>query len=231
MLKIVTVGTTLIALLLLATTFAAEKKAADGVKPATDRDSSGWSDETYARRIAVERAAAVVMAAEEDLVLQKAQNDYEIAAATGRAELATLDLEKFESGEAVHELNMLKGELSLAQQDLARAGEPLNATRPDTAKASAADTTVETDRANLSKAQIRADLVKEKLKLVEDYEHRRKQAALKIAAGDLHRARQLATLQAQLNVVRLQRELDIARLELENARKRLDELKKPVGVR
>src|SRR5690606_13517084 len=86
-------------------------------------DASIQIDKEKQQQILVTQAAAERKKAEENVEIQKRQNESDIAAAELAKELAKLDHEKYKQGEARQLENELSGLAEVAREELARAAE------------------------------------------------------------------------------------------------------------
>lgn len=190
------------------------------------RDSSAPLDDPSARQIAVARAEAALRRAEENVEMQKVQNENDVVAAIARLDLAQLDLEKYSAGDSVYEINLIESELNLAKEELTRAVEKLTATAAAAEKVADGEKTVETERINAKKAEIKVAIAQHKLKVFNEYSHKRQLTVLKHDVAAQQRQLRLAQLTAQIHLTRAQREFNLARLEYETTKARLSPAQK-----
>ncbi|MCA9016079.1 MAG: efflux RND transporter periplasmic adaptor subunit, partial [Planctomycetaceae bacterium] len=141
-------------------------------------DSALLVDKEKQQQIQVTQAEAELKQAEENVAIQKTQNDSDISAAKLALELAKLDLEKFQKGESQRDLNVKEGAITKSREDLQRAEENFEFSKRIAKKGYKNQNDVEADRINVVKAEIDLEIAKEDLKVEKEYVQKRKEREL-----------------------------------------------------
>ena len=141
-------------------------------------DASTLIDKETAQEIAVEKANALLGQANEDLEIQKTQNESDLAAALLRIKLAKLDLAKFEMGELPQQVADIKAELSTADANLTRYTESCSFIRKLVQKGYKNQNDLEAEELNLKDAEFKLASAKKKLDVLESYTKERTLAEL-----------------------------------------------------
>lgn len=185
-------------------------------------DSALLVDKEKQQQIQVTQAEAELKQAEENVAIQKTQNDSDNSAALLAYELAKLDLEKFLKGESQRDINVKQGAITKAREDLQRAEETFEFSKRIAKKGYKNQNDVEADRINVVKAQIDLEIAKEDLAVEKDYVQKRKERELKAAVEEKERDQErvrrkgiatLAQYEAKLKAGQLTYEVESSELE------------------
>lgn len=185
-------------------------------------DSALLVDKEKQQQIQVTQAEAELKQAEENVAIQKTQNDSDNSAAKLALELAELDLEKFKEGESQRDINVKQGAITKAQEDLQRAEETFEFSKRIAKKGYKNQNDVEADRINVVKAQIDLEIAKEDLAVEKNYVQKRKAKELvedvKEKERNQERVRRkgiatLAQFEAKLKAGQLTYEVESSELE------------------
>lgn len=185
-------------------------------------DSALLVDKEKQQQIQVTQAEAELKQAEENVAIQKTQNDSDNSAAKLALELAELDLEKFQKGESQRDINVKQGAITKAQEDLQRAEETFEFSKRIAKKGYKNQNDVEADRINVVKAQIDLEIAKEDLAVEKNYVQKRKAKELvedvKEKERNQERVRRkgiatLAQFEAKLKAGQLTYEVESSELE------------------
>jgi HlyD family secretion protein len=185
-------------------------------------DSSLLVDKEKQQQIQVTQAEAEQKQAEENVAIQKTQNDSDNSAATLALELARLDLQKFQEGESQRDLNVKEGAITKAREDLQRAEENFEFSKRIAKKGYKNQNDVEADRINVVKAEIDLEIAKEDLKVEKNYVQNRKLIELKADVKEKERNLErverkgiatLAQFDARLKASQLTYEVEKSELE------------------
>ncbi|WP_291176343.1 efflux RND transporter periplasmic adaptor subunit [Gimesia sp.] len=185
-------------------------------------DSSLLVDKEKQQQIQVTQAEAELKQAEENVAIQKTQNESDTSAAELALVLARLDFEKFNEGESQRDLNVKEGAITKAREDLQRAEETFEFSKRIAKKGYKSQNDVEADRINVVKAEIDLEIAKEDLKVEKDYVQTRKYKELKADIDEkvrnLERVKRqgiatLAQFDARLKASQLTYEVEKSELE------------------
>lgn len=185
-------------------------------------DSSLLVDKEKQQQIQVTQAEAELKQAEENVAIQKTQNESDTSAAELALVLARLDLAKFLEGESQRDLNVKEGAITKAREDLQRAEETFEFSKRIAKKGYKSQNDVEADRINVVKAEIDLEIAKEDLKVEKDYVQTRKLKELEADVGEkirnLERVKRqgiatLAQFDARLKASQLTYEVEKSELE------------------
>ncbi|WP_299465571.1 HlyD family efflux transporter periplasmic adaptor subunit [uncultured Gimesia sp.] len=185
-------------------------------------DSALLVDKEKQQQIQVTQAEAELKQAEENVAIQRTQNDSDNSAAELALKLARLDLNKFKEGESQRDLNVKEGAITKSREDLQRAEENFEFSKRIAKKGYKSQNDVEADRINVVKAEIDLEIAKEDLKVEKEYVQNRKlielEADVKEKERNLERVERkgvatLAQFDAKLNASQLTYEVEKSELE------------------
>ena len=142
-------------------------------------DASTLIDKETQQEILVVKAKALLQQADEDLGIQKTQNESDAAAVQLKLELAKLDLEKFEKGEYLQQVADIKAELSTAEANLTRSQESCGFIRRLVQKGYKNQNDLEAEELNLKDAGFKMASAKKKLEVLESFTQKRTLAELR----------------------------------------------------
>lgn len=185
-------------------------------------DSSLLVDKEKQQQIQVTQTEAELKQAEENVAIQKTQNESDTSAAELALVLAKLDLEKFLRGESQRDINVKEGAITKAREDLQRAEETFEFSKRIAKKGYKNQNDVEADRITVVKAEIDLEIAKEDLKVEKDYVQTRKSKELEADVDEkirnLERVKRqgvatLAQYDARLKASQLTYEVEKSELE------------------
>lgn len=185
-------------------------------------DSSLLVDKEKQQQIQVTQTEAELKQAEENVAIQKTQNESDTSAAELALVLARLDLEKFLKGESQRDINVKEGAITKAREDLQRAEETFEFSKRIAKKGYKNQNDVEADRITVVKAEIDLEIAKEDLKVEKDYVQTRKSKELEADVDEkvrnLERVKRqgvatLAQFDARLKASQLTYEVEKSELE------------------
>lgn len=142
-------------------------------------DASTLIDKETQQEILVVKAKALLQQADEDLGIQKTQNESDAAAVQLKLELAKLDLEKFEKGEYLQQIADIKAELSTAEANLTRSQESCGFIRRLVQKGYKNQNDLEAEELNLKDAGFKRASAQTKLDVLEKFTQKRTLAELR----------------------------------------------------
>ncbi len=169
-------------------------------------DSSTLSESRTQQKILVTQAQAAMEQARENVEIQRTQNESDLAAAELALQLARLDREKFLEGEYEQQRNEIKGEITLAQEELTRAQESYDFTRRIAKKGYRSQNDVEAARIAAMQKEIALGVAQEKLRVLEQYTAKRTIAELQANAKEFER--ELERVKAKADSALAQAEAD-----------------------
>ena len=132
-------------------------------------DASTLIDKETAQEILVVKAKALLLQADEDLAIQKTQNESDQAAAALKLDLAKLDLDKFNKGEFPQQVADILAEKATAEGNLARFEESRKFISRLVQKGFKNQNDLEAEDLNWNDAQFKLESAKTKLKVLETY--------------------------------------------------------------
>lgn len=185
-------------------------------------DSALLVDKEKQQQIQVTQAEAELKQAEENVAIQKTQNESDNSAAKLAHEFAELDLKKFLEGESQRDLNVKQGAITKSREDLQRAEENFEFSKRIAKKGYKNQNDVEADRITVVKAEIDLEIAKEDLKVEKNYVQKRKERELRADVDeklrDQERVRRkgvatLAQFDAKLKAGQLTFEVEKSELE------------------
>ena len=191
-------------------------------------DSAELIDKEKQQQIAVTQAEADLKQSIEELEIQKRLNESVIAEGELKVELAKLDLRKYREGESVQKENEIRGEITVAEEELARAIEDYEFSKRMAKKGYRSQNDLEADRLKVTKAEIQLNVAKEKLNVLKKYTYERTIRELEQNAedtvGDLERDRRkgiAAMTQIQAAYTARELTLEVKKEKLEQLREQI----------
>ncbi|MBC8113820.1 MAG: efflux RND transporter periplasmic adaptor subunit [Candidatus Saccharimonas sp.] len=132
-------------------------------------DASTLIDKETAQEILVVKAKALLLQADEDLAIQKTQNESDQAAAELKRDLAKLDLDKFNKGDFLQLVADIEAEKSLAEGNLTKFQESCIFIRRLVQKGYKNQNDLEAEELNLNDAMFKLKSAQTKLNVLENY--------------------------------------------------------------
>lgn len=193
-------------------------------------DSSVLTDNEAQQRILLTQAEAAMEQAKENLEIQKTQNESDIAAAELALELARLDLEKFLEGEYEQQRNEIKGEITLAEEELTRAEENYDFTRRLAKKGYRSQNDLEASRIAAMQKEIALGVAKEKLRVLEAYTAKRTIAELRANALEYERELDRVKVKANSALAQAEADFEARKLTYEVERSKAERLMRQIAA-
>lgn len=150
-------------------------------------DSTELREKAKTNQVVLIQSEAAAKQAREDLRIQELLNDRNVARAKLRADLAKLDLEKFEKGTFVQQRETLSGQIALAQSELTRSEENHSFTKRIAKKGYSSQSDVEKVRIAVQSAEIKLETAQGKQSILERFTYERTMAELKANAAEFER--------------------------------------------
>ena len=132
-------------------------------------DSADYREKAKQQQIELTQAIASLLQATENVEIQRAQNESDIAAAKLAITLAGLALSEYEEGDFLQQQNELNGKIQLAQVELITAEEFYQFTKRISKKGYRTQNEVEAARFSVTKAEIALKDAKQKLNVLVKY--------------------------------------------------------------
>ncbi len=191
-------------------------------------DSSTLNDKETQQEIAVVKAKAMLEQATEDLAIQKTQNDSDMAAAQLKYDLAKLDLEKFQKGDLIQQLEDFQAAVKLADETLSRTRESCNYIRQMTQKGYKNQNDLESEELVLQRNELDKRSAETKLRAFENYTQKR--TLKELEANSLEFAREIERIDRKGKAALAQKEaeLESCKLTLEVESKKHDRMKEQI---
>lgn len=187
-------------------------------------DSALLRERAKQQEITVTQAEAALRQAEENVAIQKTQNESDIAAAELRLTLARLDLEKYTQGEYLQLENEIAGQITLASEEHTRAEENFDFTRRLSRKGYRSQNDVEADRIAVMKAEIALRVAQEKQGVLQNYTRKRTVAELEANARELQRELERVTRKATAALTQFEADYAARKLTAEVEREKYQRL-------
>jgi HlyD family secretion protein len=191
-------------------------------------DSSALVDKEKQQQIQVTQAEAELKQAEENVAIQKTQNESDKSAAQLELTLASLDLEKFLKGESQRDLNLKEGAVTKAQEDLQRAEENFEFSKRIARKGYKNQNEVEADRITVVKAEIDLEIAKEDLKVEKEYVQKRTRTELEANVKEKGRNLERVQRQGVAALAQFDARLKASQLTYEVERSELDRIREQI---
>ena len=191
-------------------------------------DSSALTDKETAQEILVVKAKAMLEQASEDLAIQKTQNDSDKAAAQLKYDLAQLDLEKFQKGDLVQQVEDLEAAVKLADETLSRTQESCKYIREMTRKGYKNQNDLESEELVLQRNEIDKKSAETKLKAFIDFTQKRTMKELEANAQEFSREIERTDRKGKAALAQKVAEVESCKLTLEVEAKKHDRLKEQI---
>ena len=187
------------------------------------RFDSAELDRTIAQQeVKVKQAETKVLTTEKEAAVQKNKGQSEIAEAQLELDLAQLDLEKYELGDYDVSVNDLKSAIALAEADLEEAEDMQANLETLVKKGFKTPEQLRAQRQKVIEARFRWERDKRKLKVLQDYEHRRKLTELKAKADQAVKKLERAKANAEAQDAKWASEHEAARATCALEKQQLD---------
>lgn len=191
-------------------------------------DASALNDKETQQEILVVKAKAMLEQASEDLAIQKTQNDSDLAAARLKHELARLDLEKFQKGDLIQQLEDLQAAVKLADETLSRTRESCNYIRQMTLKGYKNQNDLESEELVLQRNELDKRSAETKLRAFEEYTQKRTLKELEANAQEFAREIDRTDRKGKAALAQKQAEVESCTLTLEVESKKHERLKEQI---
>ncbi len=191
-------------------------------------DSSTLNDKETQQEILVVKAQAMLEQATEDLAIQKTQNDSDLAAARLKYDLAKLDLEKFEKGDLVQQIEDLQAALKLADETLSRTRESCKYIREMTQKGYKNQNDLESEELVLQRNELDKKSAETKLRAFENFTQKRTMKELEANTQEYSREIERTDRKGKAALAQKEAELKSCELTLEVESKKHDRLKEQI---
>ena len=141
-------------------------------------DSSDLADRLSQQQINYQNALSSHSRAEEDLQIQRSQNESNIRDAQLAVDFAVIDLDKYRDGDWPLERKKAQSDITLAEDELKRAQDRLTWTEQLQDQGYATRAELEADRLTVKRKELELEQAREKLRLLEKYDNPQKLAKL-----------------------------------------------------
>ena len=193
-------------------------------------DSSALREKAKQQEITVTQADSAMAQANEKLQITKTQNESDIAAAELKLDLAKLDLEKYEDGEYLQMQKEMKGNVEIAKEELVRANENFEFTKLQVKKGYRTQNEMEANRIAKQQAELKKQGAEEKLRVLEQYDYKRKITELKANAHELERELERVKLKAASAQTQAEKDYEAQQLTSGVEHEKLDRLNKQIAA-
>lgn len=192
-------------------------------------DSATYREQAKQQEIEVTQAEAAAQQAKENVLIQKTQNESDIAAAELAVTLGALDYEKYTKGEYIQEQNTIAGEIELAREKLTRSRENYDFSQRIARKGYRSQSDLEADRIGVREAEIALQVGLEKLKVLNDFTSKRQIAELEANKKELERELVRVKRKAAAALTQFEADYEALKLTAEVERDKYERLKKQVA--
>lgn len=191
-------------------------------------DASVLSDKETQQQILVVKAGAQMEQANEELEIQKTQNDSDRAAAQLKLDLVKLDLEKFEKGDYLQQVAELQAAVVTAEETLIRTQESCNFIRQLTQKGYKNQNDLESEELVLKRNRFDLDSAKKKLDVLEVFTLKRTLAELEANTKEYDREIDRTKRKGEAALAQKKAEVESCKLTLDVERKKHERLKEQI---
>lgn len=193
-------------------------------------DSSALREKYTLQEIKSSQADAALVTAEKSLEILMRQNETDIEAVKLKMRLADLDLDKFENGEYPKSVNMLGGNVAIAEEDLLRIKETYEFTRLQVKKGARTQNDLEAERISVKQAELKLATAIEELKVLKEFDYNRRIAELKANAEEFKRELERTKIKCDAAVVQANEDIKAKKLTAEAEKRTLDRWQKQIAA-
>jgi len=191
-------------------------------------DSSALREKYTLQEIKSSQADAALVTAEKNLEILLRQNETDIEAVKLKMRLADLDLDKFENGEYPKSVNMLGGNVAIAEEDLLRIKESYELTKLQVKKGARTQNDLESERIAVKQAELKLKTAVEELKVLKEFDYNRRIAELKANAQEFKRELARTQIKCDAAVVQGNEDIKTKKLTAEAEKTTLDRWQKQI---
>ena len=141
-------------------------------------DSSGFEDQINQPEITVQSARASLTEAEENLKIQRNQNESNIKTAELKIKFARVDLTKYLEGDWPQQKRSAEAEITIAEEELKRANDRVKWTQKLEKEGFVTRSELEADALAVKKAELKLEEKRESLHILQKYEYPKKKEVL-----------------------------------------------------
>ncbi|MEO0653229.1 MAG: efflux RND transporter periplasmic adaptor subunit, partial [Planctomycetota bacterium] len=164
-------------------------------------DATDLLDRKVTQEITVENAKGALVKAEQNLAIQKSQNESDIAIAKRTLDFAQRDKEKYLEGDWPQQRQAAEDEILLAREELVRAEDKLKWSKDLKEKGFLTRTELEADELALQRTDIQLKQVERALELLKEYDFPRQLRSLEADVEESQRELDRVELQAAARLV------------------------------
>jgi HlyD family secretion protein len=164
-------------------------------------DATDLLDRKVSQEITVENSRGNFVKAEQNLAIQKSQNESDIASAKRKLEFALKDKQKYLEGDWPQQKQSAADEILLAEEELTRAEDKLRWSKDLESKGFLTRTELEADQLALQRAEIKLAQTRRALELLEQFDYPRQVRALEADVEEAQRELERVELQAAARLV------------------------------
>ncbi len=183
-------------------------------------DSSDLQERLSQQQINYQNALSTFTRAEEDLAIQKSQNESNIREAELAVDFARIDLEKYRDGDWPQDRKNAISAITIAEAELKRSQDRLTWTKQLEGQGYATRTEMEADTLTVTRKELELEQAREKLRLLEKYEYPQK--LRKLQAEEERKLEEMERVKVRALSSLSQKEADLeskkATLELQDAK-------------
>jgi HlyD family secretion protein len=185
-------------------------------------DASRLQDDLIVQQISVDNAEAAFIRSRENLAVVKNQAESNISRAELDYQFALEDVKQYVEGVHPKELKEAEANITLAREELQRAGEKLKWSERLYDEQYISQTELEADRLTHNRAQLNYELAVASLELLQEYTSKRKLAELESNVEQMHMALERVNLQANADIVQAEADLKAKETELRQQRSKFE---------
>ncbi|HXG12197.1 MAG TPA: efflux RND transporter periplasmic adaptor subunit [Gemmataceae bacterium] len=192
-------------------------------------EDSRFEDQLQTQKIVLERAKSDMLQAEEQLKIQKSQNDSDIQAAELAIELAKLELEKFKEGDYLMQLRDIEGRLKMAESDLQMWLDRAAWAERMVMKGYQTASQAKAEQAKAQSAEINRQKILEERRVLEQYTKKKTESELKSKIAQAEQALARVKTQAAANLAKAQTDWETKKSVYAQELKRYQDLEQEIA--
>lgn len=191
-------------------------------------DATELIERKISQEISVQNAEGAYVKSEQNLAIQKSQNESDLAAARRKLDFAREDLKKYVEGDWPQQRRGAEDDILLAEEELTRAADKLEWSRKLGEQGFITRTELEADQLAMKRAEIQLDERRRTLELLEEYDNPRQIRALEADVEEAVRELERVELQATARLVDYEASLRTDKAKREIERDKLTKYEKQI---
>jgi HlyD family secretion protein len=192
-------------------------------------DASKLEDAKIQQQIVLLNSEAALVRTRENLAVTLSQGGSDVSQAEQSCRFAELDLKKYEEGEYPEQVQQFQADITIAEEELQRAEDKLEWSRQLEAEGYITQNELEADELAVKRSQIKLDLARSKLNVLQTFTYQRTSEKLKTDVVQFEEALERTRRRAAANNHQAEAELEARQAEHERQQSKLDKINEQIA--